>query len=173
MLKNIDRDIIFSGVLGFQIIIVVYLMWFITNMNSLSLAPIAFPKCKKLDINNPFPTYVYSLLISSARTKKDTLACDKKEFSKNNWQRFVEDIRNEHINTIILAGKAYKIRFQREDKGYAYFKTDSMCSTLQLPACESYEVSQDTHKNKYIKNNISVSIQNLLNQIVHVLGCKI
>lgn len=169
-----DRDILFSGILGFQLMLVVYLIWFISNMNmsTLELGRIFIQKCKELNLDNPFPTFVYSLLISSARTKDDVLAFDKEEFRKNDWQRFVKDIHDGHINTIILAGRAYQLRFQREDKGYVYFKTKGMCDTLQLPSCHGFIVSENESKNKYIKSNISIDLRNLLNQIVHVFGCK-
>lgn len=172
MFKSVDRDIFYSGILGFQIILVFYLIWFISNMDTLEQGRIFLEKCKKLNFDNPFPTFVYSLLISSARTKNDVLAFDKKEFRKNDWQRFVKDLHDGHINTIILAGRAYQIKFKNEDMGYVYFQTISMCSTLQLPSCNGFAMSENERKNNYIKSNISIELKNLLNQIVHVFGCK-
>lgn len=170
-----NRDTIVLGILLFLIFIVFYLIWFILSMNKMVQSGIMINTtcASQFDTTVLFPTTIYTLIISSVRTKDDILAFDKKSYSKNNWEQFVKDVRLGKINTIILAGKPYTVKFKNEDGGFVYVTTENVCHLLKLPACPGYKVSKNKNRDAYVKNIVSKDIQNLLNQVVHVLGYRI
>ena len=106
--------------------------------------------------NHLFFTRAYNLLINGVRTTNGILTIDRRSYFGNDATSFLEDVEKNVINTIIIAGQPYRIRFHAKDSMFFKFKVQNMCSIFPLSSCSN-----------------GLDIESRITKFVHVLGMNV
>lgn len=131
-----------------MVFIIFYLSWQIFRINTTKKQMHFHNKTEPL-----FITQIYDLLINGVRTDNGVMAIDRRGFRGNNAARFAKDVTDNIINTVIIAGQPFQVRYHMMNDKFYFFRLKNLCSTFPLPACSN-----------------GLHLEALITKFVHVLG---
>lgn len=138
----------------FALVLISYLTWKMYELHVLKNRMDSVLRTK--NTNHLFFTRAYDLLINGVRTTNGILAVDRRPYFGNDANLFLEDVEKYVINTVIIAGQPYRIRFYSKDSMFFKFKIQNMCSIFPLSSCSN-----------------GLDIESRITKFVHALGMNV